>query len=154
MNLFRRKAPVEIPAAELPPVSLADEAVSVVGFHDAQRAEGIARMEELDSRLEANIRREMAALSDLRAELARERAAEGVTPEATAIAALEAADRDIETALEIDLNLPDAPVVDEIGLHDQVADEIERNLKDRRNGTERRPKRASEKAVMAVAGAA
>lgn len=127
MNLFRREKPDIIPH----PVALADEAIAAVGEHDAKRAESIARLEELESRLDANIRREMGVLASVRTELTRERAA------ATGMA-FAAVEEQIDAAIEeIELDLSD----DEPSLRDQIADEIERDIKARRDGTERRPKR-------------
>lgn len=141
MNLFRREKFELLPMSAPAPVSLANEAMAVVGDHAVQRSESMARLEELESRLDANIRLELEVLAAVRTELARERAA--ATGQAFA-----AVEHQIETAInEIELDMVEAPTADEISLidHDQVADEIDRNLKDRRNGTERRPKRASEK---------
>jgi hypothetical protein len=110
MYLFHREKPDVV----FHPVPLADEAIAAVGEHDAKRAESIARLEDLESRLDANIRREMEVLASVRTELARERAA--ATGQAFAVV-----EKEIDAVLD-ELE-PD--------LHDQVADEIERNLEDR-----------------------
>lgn len=114
MSIFRREK-FELPPMPAPaPVSLASEAMAAVDDHAVQRSESLARLEELESRLDANIRLELEVLAAVRTELARERAA------ATGMA-FAAVEQQIETAIdEIELDL-----------HDQVADEIEQNLEDR-----------------------
>lgn len=132
MSLFRREKVNLLYAPAPAPVSLANEAIAAVDDHAVQRSESLARLEELEGRLDANIRLELEVLAAVRTELARERAA------ATGMA-FAAVEQQIETAIdEIELDL-----------HDQVADEIEQNLEDRRNGTERRPKRG--KPLLAAA---
>lgn len=131
MSLFRREKFEPLPMPVPTPVPLASEAMAAVGDHASQRSESIARLEELESRLDANIRLELEVLAAVRNELARERAA--ATGQAFAVV-----EKDIETAMEaIELDL------------NEHADEIEAKLEDRRNGTERRPKRG--KPMLAAA---
>lgn len=67
MNLFRRKAPVEFA-----PVTLADEAMSAVGFQDAMRAQALAELRDLRARLASNIAAETKALAIVDEQIARE----------------------------------------------------------------------------------
>lgn len=88
MFSFFRNPPVELPA-----ISLADEAVSAVGFQDAMRAQGLSDLRALRSRLAANISAETKALAVVDEQIAREeRAQVGM---ALAIA-------DVEIAAEIE----------------------------------------------------
>lgn len=64
------------PPAELPAVSLADEAVSAVGFQDAMRAQGLSDLRALRSRLAANISAETKALAVVDEQIAREERAQ------------------------------------------------------------------------------
>ncbi|MFC5385165.1 hypothetical protein ACFPLB_04195 [Aquamicrobium segne] len=69
-SLFR-KLPVQ-----LPDVSLADEAVSAVGFQDAMRAQGLSDLRELRTRLSANISAETKALAVVDEQISREERAQ------------------------------------------------------------------------------
>ncbi len=113
MSLFRREKFEPLPMPATTPVSLANEAMAVVGDHAVKRSESIARLEELESRLDSNIRLELEVLAAVRNELARERAA------ATGMA-FAVVEKEIDAAIDaIEMDL------------DQRADEIEKNLEDR-----------------------
>ena len=66
MNMFRRKAPVEFA-----PVTLADEAMSAVGFQDAMRAQALTELRDLRARLASNIAAETKALAIVDEQIAR-----------------------------------------------------------------------------------
>lgn len=135
LTLFRRKA---VPA----PISLADHAVSTVGLHDARRAKSLENLRQMEKRLDANIRREMEALSAVRAAISREEAAD-------ATMAIEAASADIEAAME-EIGL-EVPVLDYDPAEDarrsyDVAVEAKRA-----RGDKHWPQRASETTELAAA---
>lgn len=75
MNLFHMNFFRSEPAPELPPPSLADEAVSLVGFHDAMRANALSELQTMRDRLKLNIEYETSALAEVEAAIAREEAA-------------------------------------------------------------------------------
>lgn len=56
MSIFRREKFELLPMPASAPVSLANEAMAAVDDHVVQRSESIGRLEELESRLDANIR--------------------------------------------------------------------------------------------------
>ena len=62
------------------PDSLADEAMSLVGFHDAMRAQNLADLRKFRERLAANIERETEALAEVDAMIAREEPAKPSQP--------------------------------------------------------------------------
>jgi len=131
--MFFRKKPVDLPC-----ISLADEAVSAVGFHDAMRAQALTDLRALRSRLAANIDAETKALAVVDEQIAREeRASIG-----TALAIAEA-----EISAEVARFEADGydPAEDGRKSYD-VAVEAKRKRGDRHW-----PKRASEKPVLAAA---
>lgn len=62
------------------PDSLADEAMAVVGFHDAMRAQNLEELRKFRERLAANIERETEALAEVDAMIAREEPAKPSQP--------------------------------------------------------------------------
>jgi hypothetical protein len=79
MNLFGRKAQIE-----LPPISLADEAISMVGFHDAMRAQSLCDLREWRRKLASNIEAETKALAAVDEQIAREEAVDAMADETPA----------------------------------------------------------------------
>lgn len=63
-------------AVDLPSVTLADEAISQVGFQDAMRAQGLSELRDMRARLAANISAETKALAVVDEQIAREERAQ------------------------------------------------------------------------------